>query len=303
MKKVVITGITSMIGVAITEALLQHDIEVIYAVIRPGTAKLSRLPLDERIVLVECDMENYSELPKKIKEKCDVFYHIAWGATGVKRNSNIVAQGANIQYALQAIRAAYDLGCKKFIGAGSQAEFGVLDIEKISPDSPVDPIQPYGIAKYAAGKLVRAEAERLGMDCLWVRIFSVFGKYDKETSMIASSLRKMLNGEDTLFTRAEQKWDYLYSADAGQAFYLIGEKSVGNKVYCLGSGEARPLYEYIRIMQDIVKPQSQVKIGAIPYPANAVMNLCADISALQRDTGFVPMVKFEDGIKQYLLYF
>ena len=39
-------------------------------------------------------------------------------------------------------------------------------------------------------------------------------------------------------------------------------------------------------------------IGARPCPTGAVMNLCADIESLQRDTGFVPEYSFEKGIKE-----
>ena len=78
------------------------------------------------------------------------------------------------------------------------------------------------------------------MEWIWPRIFSVYGIYEKETTMIASGLRKMLKGEKTEFTPAEQRWDYLYSKDAGRAYYLIGEKGRDGAVYCVGSGQAHP---------------------------------------------------------------
>ena len=46
-------------------------------------------------------------------------------------------------------------------------------------------------------------------------------------------------------------WDYLYSKDAGKAFYLLGEKGINGKVYCIGGGEARPLKDYI---EDTAEP-------------------------------------------------
>ena len=45
-------------------------------------------------------------------------------------------------------------------------------------------------AKLAAGKLAFAYAGELGIECIWPRIFSVYGIYDKESSMIAGSLAK-----------------------------------------------------------------------------------------------------------------
>ena len=245
MKTIVVTGATSMIGVSTIEACLATDIKKIYAVIRPNTKRLSRMPDDKRIEYIECDVESYRLLPIMITEKCDVFYHIAWSVTGSERNKDILGQANNVRYTIDAVNAAFDLGCQKFVGAGSQAEYGKLDVDRINEQSPVNPVQPYGIAKYAAGKLGAEEAKRLGIDFFWIRIFSVYGKNDKPSTMISTAVRKLLQGEHTSFTAAEQRWDYLNCQDAGKAFYLVGEKAKGNKVYCLGYGQARPLHEFI----------------------------------------------------------
>lgn len=300
MKNIVVTGATSMIGSSIIDACLKNGVEKIYAVVRPKSGKLDRLSEDRRIIKVECAIEDYIQLPDIIGKECDVFYHIAWSVTGVKRNEDIIGQAENVKYTINALKAAKNLNCKKFIGAGSQAEYGKLDIERISPNSPACPEQPYGIAKYAAGKLAAEEAKLLGIDCLWVRIFSVYGKYDKESTMIASTIRKLLNNEDAQFTKAEQRWDYLESSDAGNAFYLIGEKATGNKVYCLGSGYSRPLCEYIGIIGDLLEAGEHLKIGTIPYTSRTVMNLCADTETLCADTGWKPEVSFEEGISRII---
>ena len=285
-----------MIGVALIEECLRHDIEI-YAVVRSSSGKAGRLPLSEKIHLTDCSLEDLSDLPGRIPGGCDTFYHIAWGNTGEARNKSTELQSRNIFYTLQAVRAAAELGCRRFIGAGSQAEYGPMDVEKISPDSPVNPSTPYGASKLAAGHLAGMLCRELGMECIWPRIFSVYGKYEKETTMVASGLRKMLAGEPTEFTPAMQRWDYLYSKDAGRAFYLIGEKGKGGSVYCVGSGQARPLKEYIEEMAALTGA-GKPGIGAKPYPPGAVMNLCADIGTLTGDTGFIPEYTFEQGIRE-----
>ena len=285
-----------MIGVALIEECLRHDIEI-YAVVRSSSGKAGRLPLSEKIHLTDCSLEDLSDLPGRIPGGCDTFYHIAWGNTGEARNKSTELQSRNIFYTLQAVRAAAELGCRRFIGAGSQAEYGPMDVEKIFPDSPVNPSTPYGASKLAAGHLAGMLCRELGMECIWPRIFSVYGKYEKETTMVASGLRKMLAGQPTEFTPAMQRWDYLYSRDAGRAFYLIGEKGKGGSVYCVGSGQARPLKEYIEEMAALTGA-GKPGIGAKPYPPGAVMNLCADIGTLTGDTGFIPEYTFEQGIRE-----
>lgn len=300
MQRIIVTGATSMIGAALIKECIKKGIEV-YAVIRASSGKKMRLPESEKLHMVDCSLEELEALPQKITEKCDTFYHIAWGNTGENRNSSTELQSRNIAYTLAAVKTAYALGCRRFIGAGSQAEYGPMDVDKISPDSPVNPTTPYGAAKLASGQLARMLCKELGMECIWPRIFSVYGIYEKETTMVASGLRKMLAGEKTSFTPALQRWDYLFSADAGRAYYLIGEKGKDGAVYCVGSGKAALLKDYIEIMAELTGAE-ETGIGARPYPEGAVMNLCADISSLTADTGFVPEYTFREGIRETITW-
>ena len=52
MENVVITGATSMIGIAIIEECLKHDVKKIYAVARPRSSRLGRLPADKSIKII-----------------------------------------------------------------------------------------------------------------------------------------------------------------------------------------------------------------------------------------------------------
>ena len=181
MKRIIVTGATSMIGTALIEECIRHDIEV-YAVVRAGSSKTKRLPESARIHQIECELEKLEELPAKITGECDTFFHIAWGNTGENRNSSTELQSRNVFYTLKAVRAAHAMGCKRFIGAGSQAEYGPMDVPRIAPDSPVHPTTPYGASKLAANQLSFMLCKELGMEWIWPRIFSVYGIYEKETN-------------------------------------------------------------------------------------------------------------------------
>ncbi|MDD3218497.1 MAG: NAD(P)-dependent oxidoreductase [Lachnospiraceae bacterium] len=298
MHKVIITGATSMIGRALIDECLEHHLEI-YAVIRPNSPHKERLEkCGTHLHLVECQLDKLSELENKVPKGCDTFYHIAWANTGEARNKNTRKQSVNITYTLDALETAAKLGCTRFVGAGSQAEYGICDEDEIGPETPANPTTPYGVSKLAAGQLARLRAKELGIICVWPRIFSVYGIYEKDTTMIASSIEKMLAGESTEFTPAEQRWDYLYSKDAGRAYYLLGKYGKDQQVYCIGSGQAMPLKDYIYIMRDCINKRIKPGIGMRPYPKGAVMNLCADIDSLRRDTGFVPLYTFEKGIRE-----
>ena len=119
--------------------------------------------------------------------------------------------------------------------------------------------------------------------------------------MIMSTINKLKKGDVPQFTKGEQMWDYLYSGDSAKAFFLLGDKGVDGKTYVLGSGVAKPLADYIKVIRDVVAPNSELALGAIPYSPKQVMYLCADVSELEADTGWKPEIDFSEGIKRILV--
>ena len=299
--KAVVTGATGAVGMALLRELESRGVETL-VLCRKGSRRNDRIPSSPYIKKAECSLSELCEFSVETGEKYDVFYHFAWeGTTGSSRN-DMKLQNNNVKYALDALELASRLGCKTFVGAGSQAEYGRVE-GKLTPKTPAFPENGYGIAKLCAGNMCRVAAEELGIRFVWARILSVYGPYDTENSMVMSTIIKLLGGEKPRFTAGEQIWDYMYSADAARALYLLGVTEGAKGTYCLGSGEPRQLREYITAIRDEVAPNAELGLGDVPYAKNQVMYLCADISKLEADTGFAPSVSFREGIHETAEWF
>lgn len=295
--RIVITGATGAIGIALVKLCISMEYEVL-AICHRGSERIQRLPKSPLVRILELSMDEYRDfVPDSSLANCDIFYHFSWkGTVGTARNDTKL-QYENIGCALEAVKLATRLGCHTFVGAGSQAEYGRTD-GLLSAQTAVFPENGYGIAKLCAGQLTRLLCRQLGLKHIWTRILSVYGPYDGEQSMIISAVRKLLRGEIPEFTKGEQQWDYLYSDDAAKAILLAGKYGRDGAVYCIGSGKTRRLAEYITVLRDAIDQELPVRIGAVPYADKQVMYLCADISDLQHDTGFVPEIEFEEGIQR-----
>ena len=57
MKKIAVTGGTSMIGIALIEECVKKNIEVL-AIVRKKTKNINRLPVSKNIHILECDLED-----------------------------------------------------------------------------------------------------------------------------------------------------------------------------------------------------------------------------------------------------
>ncbi len=294
MKKIIVTGATSMIGVATIEVAIAHDVEV-YAVVRENTNRLFRLPTSERIHIVHCPLECLAKI-QEIPNDCDVLYHFAWAGTSKGQRDDPLIQEANIQYTLDAVELAYRCGCKKFVGAGSQAEYGPTE-GVIDDSTRFNPVISYGTAKFAAGLLSKKLCQKYGITHIWGRVFSVYGPHDNEGTMLNYAIDQFLKGEKAKFFAATQQWNYLYESDAGYIFYLIGEKVDHDSVYRVANKESRPLRKYIETLSFLMDAE-KLCIFANPNDQVKAYGIETCDERLFKDIGFLPQISFEEGIKR-----
>ena len=298
-ERALVTGASSMIGAALVKALLEEGVRVT-AVVRPGSGKLSNLPENAPgLQVIPCDISELSTLPEGTQ---DAFFHFMWKGTIGSGRNDVALQEENVHYTLDAVRKAKACGCSVFIGAGSQAEYGPKN-EALTEETPLSPVTAYGKAKRKAEDLSRRLAGTIGLDHIFVRILSVYGPGDNPQTMIMQAINSLTHGETPSFTPAEQLWDYLYVEDAAVAFRKLAVYGKSGEAYVLGSGTARPLKEYIYALRDAVDPALPVGIGVLPYAEGQIMNLQADIGKLTKDTGFMPGIPFEEGIRMTVSWY
>lgn len=295
-KSAVVTGPTGAIGVALCDLLIRNGIHV-FAVCRPDSGRIKNLP--DGTEIIECDLSNLEFLNKKIVTPVDAFFHFGWQGTVGDGRNNMFLQTLNVRYALDAVYAAESLGCKVFIGSGSQAEFGRVK-GTITSDTPCRPENGYGMAKLCAGQMCRVECAKLGMEFIWTRILSVYGPCDGEKTMVSSVIKALLNKEKPSLSAGTQMWDYIFSEDAARAFYMIAQKGISGKTYIVANGKSVPLKEYIEVIRSLIDSTLPLGLGEIPN--NNPINLIADISELTNDTGFIPETDFKTGILKTIDY-
>ena len=296
MRGIVLTGATSMLGIALVKQCLEYEVPVL-ALCRPDTCRRYRLPDSALVRVLDSDLAGLADVPT-LSEEYDIFYHVAWAHTDKAGRYSPTLQERNIAHTLEAVALAKRLGCRRFVGVGSQAEYGRVD-SVIRPDTPAHPESAYGIAKYAAGMLSKIACAHSGMEHLWVRVFSVYGANDNNGTLVSTCVEKFAKGEQVPLTKGEQIWDYLHEDDAGRALFLLGEKGLPGKTYCLGSGEGHPLRVYLEIIRDVINPaMPPLVFGAAPYAEGQVMYLCADVSDVKIDVGWAPRLSFRQGIER-----
>ena len=290
-----------MIGSSLVRVSLAKGHDVV-ALCRANSPRVSNLPRDGRLAIIDCDVSALDSLDIKPIGKADYLFHLAWTGTAAKTRNDAFAQERNIRYSLDAVSLAGRLGCTSFVGAGSQAEYGRTHCD-LTPSTPTNPENGYGAAKLAAGQLTRIACAQLGIRHEWARILSVYGPRDVAHSLVMSVIGDACAGRPPACTAGEQLWDYLYCDDCAEALLAMAERGVDGAVYPIGSGSPRRLADYIRSICACCATGVHPRLGALPYPPGQVMQLCADITTLTRDTGFQPHVTFEEGVARTIAWY
>jgi nucleoside-diphosphate-sugar epimerase len=290
MKKALITGSTGFIGRKLARTLAEKGISVIAF----GKEKENIFD-EENVKYLPLDMDSLAAYP--LSEKTDIFYHLAWAGVSGGDRENMSIQLKNIQWTVDALNLCKQIGCKRFVCAGSIME-KEASAATLKQGSKPGLGYIYGAAKLAAHAISKSVAADLGIDHVWARITNVYGAGEISPRFINSTLRKILNNEPLRFTSATQNYDFVYIEDAAEAFYRIGEYGKAFNEYTIGSSTAKPLKEFIIEMAAALCPERELIFGDVPFTGVNLPLEDYDCSITERDTGFKAQIPFSEGIKK-----
>lgn len=303
--RAIVTGYTGFIGTALCRELIDNGHDV-YAIVREGSDKRSKLENiaagsqhPGRLEILEASL---GELQTTLIDRSiegDVFYHLAWNGSGGADREDYHIQTTNLYYVEDAIRAAAAIGCKSFVGAGSQAEYGVVENKAMENEVVPHPFMMYGAAKLAACEMGRILAGQLGIRFIWPRIYSVYGVGENPGTLVNYVIDSLREGRVPELSPCENMWNFLYISDCTAALRLLGESSETEGVYHIASKDTRVLRSFVEEIRDIVSPGNKLGFGARISDPDRTFILDPDISEIS-ELGFVPKVSFSEGIKRKL---
>ena len=249
---------------------------------------------------------------ERLDTEFDVCIHLAWGGIGKEGRMDKSIQRENIDAAIKLMRVCKERGAKRFLFAGSQAEYGqtLSDIEvkygkdfdinaipKQSEDAPTNPKSEYGKAKLELKSKLKNLGDSLGIEYVHMRIFSVFGSGDHETSLIYTCIRDFKENKDVHIGECIQSWNYIYIKDLCEAVYLLSKKDLqGEFVFNVAGENNRILMDYVKDIKRLLDSNGGIVVEKKEAASEGLPFLNPSIERLSR-IGFVESYGFEKGIK------
>ena len=295
MKTAIVSGANGFVGSAVVRELLKNEYEILAL---DQKDCFGNLPKDERVQFIPCDLTELSRL-KEVRPKAayDIFYHFAWAGSAGPARADTALQLQNAQWTVDALRTAKELGCSRFLCAGSIMEHETIAAAYAQGNRP-GPGYIYGGGKLIAHVMCMSVAAQIGMDLIWPEITNAYGVGERSPRLVNTTIRKCIRGEAPQFTAGTQNYDFVYIEDVARAFRLIGERGKPFHEYLIGSSHARPLRAFLEEMQDAIAPELKFQFGDIPFTGIDLPLNKFDCIQTERDTGFRAEISFAEGCRR-----
>lgn len=302
-RRVFVTGCTGFVGSYAAEHLRRDPDRAVALLVRPGS---DTWRLDDDAArgasVIEGDLDRPDELRTALAGfQPDTVVHLAWdGVSPADRDD--ARQLRNIQASIDLLHIAHDVGATTFIGMGSQAEYGP-HLASIRETDPTRPTTLYGASKLSVCHLARLFADKRQMRYVWLRLFSTYGPKDHPRWLIPYVALALLRGEQPKLTEGRQNWDYVHVRDIADAVVSVVDNFDAEGIYNIGSGRVVTIRRVVERIRDLIEPSVQLKFGEMLYRPDQVMHLEADISRLQRATGWSPVIDLDRGLAETIEWY
>ncbi|GCF93921.1 epimerase [Enterococcus florum] len=310
MSKILITGGAGFIGSNLANHLLKKNEVIVIDDLSMG--KKENLSTSKGLTFIEGNVLDQTLMTRVFKQnQFSYIYHlaaIASVADSVERPVETHAINFDSTLLLLELTRRYQKDLKRFIFASSAAVYGDGEELPKREESPIIPLTPYAIDKYASERYVANYWNLYQVPTAAVRFFNVYGPNQNPSSPYSGVISILMNKYEeykrnkescfTYFGDGSQTRDFVYIDDVVQALNLVAEKNeaLGN-VYNVGTGNKISLKEIKSNLDEYFSVQLPVKNK--PNRKGDIKDSFASIKKLE-ELGFSPNFSVVDGLRDYL---
>ena len=250
-----VTGGTGFIGSFVVERLLEEGADVVVFDATPQPANLGELA--RRVEIVEGDVRDVDAVARAVEGAAGVF-HMAVLPLGPTIAEPRLGLEVNVVGTYNVLEAAQKAGVRKVVFSSASSVYGDTD-DTMDESHPLGARTMYGASKIAGEYLLRAFADRDGLDYVTLRYMNVYGPR-QAGGLVMSVLRRILAGEAPVIAGdGSQSFDFVHVADVADANVRAMASDVSGVELNVGSGTEVSVAEIVRRLIELtgsdVEPQ------------------------------------------------
>jgi dTDP-6-deoxy-L-talose 4-dehydrogenase (NAD+) len=260
-KLVLVTGAGGFVGRHVLHVLSERRIPV-RAVVRESRVESpeNANPIEDIRTTPNLFAENADWWTSVCKD-VDTVIHLAWyvePSTYLHSDKNLECLIGTIDLAKGAAQA----GVRRFVGIGTCFEYD-LDEGRLSVNTPLRPLTPYGAAKAATFLVLSQWLPPRHVEFCWCRLFYLYGEGEKQDRFVPYLRKKLALGEPAKLTSGQQVRDYL---DVRDAAHMIVDAALGEErgPVNICSGEPKTIRQFAEQIADEYGRRDLLRFGARP---------------------------------------
>ena len=331
-RTVAVTGADGFMGSHLTEALVHIGANVHAFVRATSSGALNNIGQIRRQLRVHfahlTDKTSIDILVKELKQSPDRPYVFHLGAQAHVAESwhrpyeTVMANTVGTLNLLQSI-VDHGLELEKFDTAGTSEEYGnvresVAHHHSFDDDggvvfherSPLNPKSIYATSKVAADFLTMNYHDAYGVPGVVTRMFNNYGPRQNPRFVTGTVITQALERDHVELGQLDPMRDFCFCTDGARGHLTVAARGIPGDVYVYGQGENVSMRDWAGLILRIGEedgywgPREVVTTAERYRPgASEVLALRVGFEKLERETGWQPVVSWEDGVRQTIRWY
>jgi dTDP-glucose 4,6-dehydratase len=333
-RTVLVTGADGFMGSHLTDALVELGATVHAFVRATSSGALNNIGhLRNRLKVHFADLTDRSSVDFLIRELRDtasdrpyVFHLGAQAHVGESWHRPYETVAANVIGTLNLLQAVVDAGLEleKFDTAGTSEEYGnvreaVSDHHDFDEEgslilherSPINPKSIYATAKVAADFLTMNYFDAFGLPGVVTRMFNNYGPRQNPRYVTGTIITQALARDTVELGNLEPLRDFCFCTDGVRGHLMVAAHGTAGDVYVYGQGRNISMQDWAELILRIGAEhgfwpsdrQLSSVSGRFRPGASDVLALRVGHEKLTAETGWQPLVSWEDGVLQTIRWY
>lgn len=301
--KIIVTGGAGFIGSNIVDALIKEGHEVA-VVDNLSTGREENVNASAQFF--NTDITDNEALENVFENfRPEVIFHAA-AQIDVRKSVDDPAFDAetNVIGSVNLFKLAVNYGVRRIVYSSTGgALYGEPKALPAAEETPIEPLSPYGVAKYCVENYLNYFKRLYGLERVILRYANVYGPRQDplgEAGVVAIFTGKILKGEKpVIYGDGTQTRDYVYVEDIVRAnlIALAGKEGV----YNIGTGIETSVNDLVNIFAKVL--QAEISPQYTQARKGEVHRISLEGVRAKKELAFVPKVSIEEGLKKTIEWY
>jgi dTDP-glucose 4,6-dehydratase len=309
--KLLITGAAGFIGSNFVRMIARGDLQGVsyfkvldkltYAGVKANLEAAADLPIYEFVEGDICDPQLVTDLLQEIDAVVNFAAesHVDRSISGSSDfvQTNIVG----VQILLDAIKASGR--AIRFLQVSTDEVYGSIESGSWTEDWPLQPNSPYSASKASGELLARSYNKTHGMDVVITRCSNNYGTHHFPEKLIPLFVTNLIEGKKVpVYGTGENVRDWLHVDDHCRGIYSVLMYGRSGEVYNIGGGRELTNNEITSLILEVMGAD-QSSIEYVEDRKGHDLRYSVDWTKINRELGYEPQVKFEDGLRETIQWY